>query len=257
MRVHAISDVHVDYPDNLAWVRALSDFDYQQDILILAGDVSDDMGLLAETLEVLKGKFLHLCFIVGNHELWIRGSRFRCSLDKFAAVQALCSSLEVHTDCFRDGELSLVPLYGWYDYSFARPGRHLLRAWRDYRDCAWPDYLGDSATINRHFLALNEHLLTESNATVISYSHFVPRIDLMPDGIPPRKRAVYPVLGSKGLGHQVEMLKSQIHVYGHSHVNRSMQKGATHYVNNAFGYPTEDRIARKQLLCVYPEMESA
>jgi predicted phosphodiesterase len=257
MRVHALSDIHVDYPDNLAWLRALSGSDYQQDILILAGDVSDDMELLAESLQVLKGKFQQLCFIAGNHELWVRDSEFDCSLEKFAAVRELCRSLDVHVDCHRVGGLSLVPLHSWYDYSFAKPDRHLRRAWRDYRACAWPEHLAGSAAINRHFLALNEPLLDESNTTVISYSHFVPRIDLMPERIPLRKRNVYPVLGSNALGQQVAQLRSDVHVYGHSHVNRSMQIGDTHYVNNAFGYPAEDRIARKQLRCVYPEVEPA
>jgi len=257
MRVHALSDIHVDYPDNLAWLRAVSSSDYQEDILILAGDVSDDMELLAEALEVLLGKFRKLCFIPGNHELWVNGSGFECSLTKFAAIQELCLSLDVVIECHREGGLSLVPLHGWYDYSFAKPDRHLRRAWRDYRACAWPNHLEGSEEINRHFLELNNAVLEESNTTVISYSHFVPRIDLMPERIPLHKRNVYPVLGSTALGRQVERLQPHIHVYGHSHVNQSKKIGSTHYVNNAFGYPSETRIASKQMRCVFPSMDPA
>ncbi len=127
MRVHAISDIHVDYPENLAWLRALSGADYQNDILILAGDVSDDLARLAETFEVLLRKFRRLCFIPGNHEFWIRNSPLDCSLEKFAAVRSLCRSMDVVVDLYRERGLSLVPLLGWYDYSFALPDRHLRR----------------------------------------------------------------------------------------------------------------------------------
>ncbi|MCB1672283.1 MAG: metallophosphoesterase [Pseudomonadales bacterium] len=251
MRVHAISDIHVDYPDNLAWLRMLSSVDYRDDILILAGDVSEDMDLLAETFLLLLGKFRRLCFIPGNHELWVRNSDHHCSLEKFAAVRSLCRSLGVEIDLYREAGLSVVPLHGWYDYSFASPDRHLRRGWRDYQACAWPQELDSSAKINQHFLARNTGLLCESNKTVISYSHFVPSIELMPQSIPDRKRILYPVLGSTGLGEQVTQLKPDIHIYGHSHVNQSRIVEGIRYVNNAFGYPSETRIAGKQLLCVF------
>ena len=251
MRIHAISDIHVDYPDNLVWLRNLSNSEYRDDILILAGDVSDDMGLLAEVFQLLQDKFHRVCFVPGNHELWVSNSTFSCSMEKLAAVHALCRQLGIVIDVYRTGGLSLVPLHGWYDYSFAEPGRHLRRGWRDYRACAWPEELDSCAKINSHFLDRNEPLLAESNETVISYSHFVPRIDLMPKGIPDRKRFLYPVLGSNRLGQQVARLKPRIHVYGHSHVNQAKTLGGIEYVNNAFGYPSETRISDKRLRCVF------
>ncbi len=253
MRVHAISDIHVDYPDNLAWLQRLSASDYQADILVLAGDVSDDMGLLEDTLQILLGKFHRVCFVPGNHELWVTRCTFNCSLEKFAAIRSLCRSLGVRVDRYRHGQVSLVPLYGWYDYSFANPGRHLRRGWRDYRACRWPDGLSGSKEVNRHFLEYNLEVLNESNQTVISYSHFVPRIDLMSSRIPLRKRYIYPVLGSRGLGEQVAQLKPDIHIYGHSHVNQSRYLDGTRYINNAYGYPSETRISNKQLCCVYTD----
>ena len=43
MRVFAVSDIHVDYAENLAWVLSLDHREYANDILILAGDVTDQM----------------------------------------------------------------------------------------------------------------------------------------------------------------------------------------------------------------------
>ena len=80
---------------------------------------------------------------------------------------------------------------------------------------------------------------------------FLPRIDLIPDIVPKERRIIDPVLGSKSLGNQVKSLQPDIHVYGHSHINRRVEFDGTQFVNNAYGYPTEARITRKQLICVY------
>ena len=45
-RIFAISDIHVDIPENLHFVESWSASDYQQDVLIVAGDVTDNMTLL-------------------------------------------------------------------------------------------------------------------------------------------------------------------------------------------------------------------
>jgi Icc-related predicted phosphoesterase len=101
------------------------------------------------------------------------------------------------------------------------------------------------------FTALNLPLTRPPDNTVISFSHFLPRIDVMPHYIPERHRIVYPVLGSDALEQQVRLLRSNIHVYGHSHVNRHIEIDGVTYINNAFGYPSETRIAAKRLLCIY------
>ena len=73
----------------------------------------------------------------------------------------------------------------------------------------------------------------------------------MPAGIPVKRRNVYPVLGSEALGVQVKQLSPMIHVYGHSHVNQDIELDGIRYVNNAFAYPSESQISRKQLKCIY------
>lgn len=251
MRVFALSDLHADYPENLAWAMNVSDSDYRDDVLILAGDVSDKLELLAQVFASLRKKFKDVLFVPGNHELWVQHDETDCSLEKFDLISALCDSEGIRHDVYHCGEVSFVPMYSWYDFSFGEPDRHLRRAWRDFKACAWPAHLADSAAINEHFLALNEPVLSTRNDVVISYSHFLPRIDVMSSRIPQERRRVYPVLGSAGLGRQVGKLQPDIHVYGHSHVNQSIELDSIRFVNNAFAYPNEQRIARKALHCVY------
>ena len=251
MRVFAVSDIHVDYEENLAWILSLDDKEYANDILILAGDVTDKMPLLEQVFVSLAASFRAVLFVPGNHELWLREDDFDCSLNKFEAIIELCKSCGVHADVFELPDISFVPLYSWYDFSFGEPDRHLRRAWRDFRACSWPEHLAESQDVSEYFLKLNIPKLSISNKTLISFSHFLPRIDVMPVGVPIKRRNVYPVLGSEALGLQVKQLNSTIHVYGHSHVNQAIDLDDIHYVNNAFAYPSESYIARKQLKCIF------
>lgn len=256
MRVFAVSDIHVDYEENLAWVTGLAAGEYSEDILILAGDVSDKMKLLEQVFNSLQKIFRAVLFVPGNHELWVQDEDFDCSLDKFKAIASLCTSCGIHTGVYEQGDISFVPLYSWYDFSFAEPDRYLKRAWRDFRACSWPTHMQESHEISAYFLSLNVPQLDIENTTVISFSHFLPRIDVMPDSIPMEKRNVYAVLGSENLGKQVKQLNPDIHVYGHSHVNQSIVLDNIRYINNAFAYPREARISRKQLHCIYESGQS-
>lgn len=251
MRVFAVSDIHVDYVENLTWILGLEQEEYANDILILAGDVTDRMSLLEQVFNVLAISFKAVLFVPGNHELWVQGEDFDCSLRKFEAIVELCKFCGIHTDVFELDAISFVPLYSWYDFSFGAPDRHLRRAWRDFRACSWPEHLAASQDVAEYFLELNMPKLTTKNQTVISFSHFLPRIDVMPVQIPMKRRNVYPVLGSEALGEQVKQLNPKIHVYGHSHVNQAIDLDGIHYVNNAFAYPSETNIASKHLKCIY------
>jgi Icc-related predicted phosphoesterase len=253
MRVFAVSDIHVDYEENLQWILNLDQQRYSDDILILAGDVSDKLALLGTVFDSLCSCFKAVLFVPGNHELWVQDDNFDCSLAKFEAIVALCAATGVHTEVYEESSLRFVPLFSWYDFSFGEPGRHLRRAWRDFRACAWPDHMQESRDVSEHFLSLNVPRLVASDKKIISYSHFLPRIDVMPKRIPENRRNVYPVLGSEGLGAQVTQLGPMIHVYGHSHVNQSIELDNIRFVNNAFAYPSESRISRKRLHCIYEE----
>lgn len=72
MRVHAVSDIHVDYPQNLKWVLGIDRYEYQADVLLLAGDVSEDLMLLERVLRGCAERFAKVVFVPGNHDLWVR-----------------------------------------------------------------------------------------------------------------------------------------------------------------------------------------
>jgi predicted phosphodiesterase len=251
MRIYALSDIHVDYEANARWVNSLSTSEHLDDVLILAGDVSDSLKKLDWCLNAFVRRFFKVLFVPGNHDLWvIRDERRINSLEKFQRVRAIVEQCGASIDVFCKDNISIVPLLGWYDYSFGAPGEELERIWMDYNACRWPAGW-DPCDITAYFLNMNCCARPPAGNMTISFSHFLPRIDLMPWYIPLNRRILYPVLGTTLLETQVRELGSAIHIYGHSHVNRNVNVDGTVYINNAFGYPHEAHIADQCLKCVH------
>ena len=251
MRVYALSDIHVDYGVNAKWVADVSVTDYRDDVLILAGDVTDALRLLGWCLTILSTRFRKVLFVPGNHDLWVvRDGREKTSLQKFQEVSAVVKDSGASMQPFHEHGVSIFPLLGWYDYSFGEPSEELTSIWMDYHACRWPSGFKERE-ITAHFAAFNDkHIATVGNK-VITFSHFLPRIDVMPRLIPEDKQRLYPVLGTIQLERQLRRLNPSIHVYGHSHVNRRITIDRVSYINNAFGYPRETWIASKRLLCIH------
>jgi predicted phosphodiesterase len=256
MRVFATSDLHIDYSINARWVSSLSATDYTEDILVLAGDVADTLPLLAWGLKSLAGKFRQVLFVPGNHDIWVmREPNQQKSLDKFRTVCGVAEDCGVSMRPFHCGTLSIVPLLAWYDYSFGSPQEELHRMWLDYDACAWPESF-EVGDITAFFLELNRPVLGTHNRSVISFSHFLPRIDVMPSFIPESKRILYPVLGTSRLEQHVRQLQPWMHVYGHSHVNQQVVLDGIAYLNNAFGYPSETWTSKSLVQLTELDMDS-
>lgn len=254
MRIFALSDIHVDYEANARWVAGLSEADYRDDLLILAGDLTDRLSLLAWCLEAFAKRFRKVLFVPGNHDIWvIRDDRAKQSLQKFDEVRAAAENSGVSLDPYREPGLAILPILGWYDYSFGQPDEDLRAMWMDFRACRWPPGY-DAARIAEHFDAANDIHRAPTpgpDDLIVTFSHFLPRIDVMPWYVPPTSRMLFPILGSDRIERQLRRAGSRLHVYGHSHVNRDVVLDDVRYVNNAFGYPGETWIAAKRLLCIH------
>lgn len=249
-RIFALSDVHVDYEVNARWVQNLSREDYRNDLLILAGDITHRLPDLASCLSAFVARFAKVLFVPGNHELWVAGDRSeRTSLEKYADVVTVAEQSGVWMRPYSHGDVLIAPLLGWYDYSFGQPSDELLHIWSDFHACRWPAGF-QPEDVAAHFTKLNNTLSVQGAARVITFSHFMPRIDLLPSYVSSNHRVLDPVLGSTRLERQLRALGSSMHVYGHSHINRRIEMDGVTYINNAFGYPGEERIAARGLLCI-------
>lgn len=243
----------MDFEENYHWIESLSLCDYQNDLLILAGDVTDTIPLLEQTLAILKQRFGEVCFVPGNHDLWVLRNNLTHSLEKLQLIKNIAANRGIRMEPLSLPGCTIIPLLGWYDYSFGRPGPEMYAMWNDFITCKWPNDM-DESNITNHFIAMNQQavqLHRNSNHVIISFSHFLPRIDIMPPYIPLVHRALYPVFGTTLLERQIRELGSNLHIYGHSHVNNQVKINNTLYLNNAFGYPHERDIADKALKCVF------
>ena len=242
MRILAISDLHTDFRENMLLVEQLSDVTYQRDILIAAGDISDRIDTLKATLALLRAKFMKIFYVPGNHELWVRKER-QTSVEKFFSVLALCETLDIQTSPAKVDAVWIVPLFSWYEPQFDADNsadNDSLGGWADFYLCKWPAAIGQVCDF---FLNMNEPHLLSYDGPVISFSHFLPRRDLLPAVERLRFKGLPKVAGCAALDQQIRSLKSGVHVFGHSHISCDRVIDGVRYIQNPLRYPRERTTA--------------
>ncbi|XP_013411819.1 LOW QUALITY PROTEIN: uncharacterized protein LOC106174703 [Lingula anatina] len=277
-KLYAISDLHVDYHDNWDIIGKWHKEKYGSHCLLLAGDVSDNINLLEKTLRLLKEKFFRVFFVPGNHDLWIRKrSSTSDSIDKFHQILDLCKTVGVLTypEKIAD-QFWVVPLFSWYttpeenveDSLYVRPTQFVENTeksnqiWMDNHLCKWPKL--DLKSRSEYFTNINKERVDRTyDAPVISFSHFLPRKDLIkPDAseewlcqqerlslglspiIPPAEGGAVGFnftryAGCTTLESQIRKLASVLHVHGHQHRNRDRVIDGVRYVSHCLGYTRE------------------
>lgn len=129
-RLLAVSDLHVGIADNRPVADRLHPSG-DEDWLIVAGDVAEEAEEVERALELLAGRFAHVVWTPGNHELWtvdkdpvrLRGQ------ERYEHLVKVCRELGVTTpeDPYPhwqgdDGPVAVAPVFLLYDYSFRVPG---------------------------------------------------------------------------------------------------------------------------------------
>jgi predicted phosphodiesterase len=238
MRILAISDLHTDFRENKLLLEQLPDLAYQRDILIAAGDISDQLDTLKSTLALLRAKFLKVFYVPGNHELWVRRGG-HTSVEKFFTVLALCEKLDIQTGPEKVGGIWIVPLFSWYEPQFDADesgDADDLNGWADFYLCKWP--VGISQVCD-FFLQMNTPRLRSYDGLVISFSHFLPRRDLLPATEQLKFKGLPKVAGCAALDKQIRHLQSRVHVFGHSHISCDRVIEGVRYIQNPLRYPRE------------------
>ncbi|CAK0842279.1 unnamed protein product [Prorocentrum cordatum] len=227
----SISDVHFDHKCNEEWAHSIDDFRFQEDVLIVAGNVCDSRNALVKGLTTLRAKFRRVFYVPGNHETWIHPSettRYPDSLAKLLAIMETCDELDV--DVFPAAiahDVFIVPLLSWYSAEF------------DYEDpypsldgvdkySKWP--LDPDTQLWKYMLKMNEaHFGHPYHGTVITFSHFLPRRDLPFKSHGDAAKST----GCTQLDDQIRRFsaRKRIHVYGHSPQSFHALKDDIWYVN--------------------------
>jgi len=239
MRIFSISDLHVDFKDNWHWVEALSLLDFSQDTLLVAGDIAHDLGRVEMALAALRARFSRVFFVPGNHELWVAGEQGD-SIDKFERLLALCVECGVETRPNSVGNQRIVPLFSWYNADFDSEGQGdagALASWGDFRFCRWP---GEIESLDHYFSRRNDPPVC-TDVQTISFSHFLPRRELLPPVENLRFKGLPKVAGSVLLDEQIRAAGADIHIFGHSHIPCDKMIDGVRYIQQPLAYPKERR----------------
>ena len=97
MKVYTVSDIHVDHKENLRKITAISTIDYQNDILIVAGDISSRLDRVKQVFSLFKERFREVLFVPGNHDLWVRDKSADNSIEKFNLTMETAAGMGVLT----------------------------------------------------------------------------------------------------------------------------------------------------------------
>ena len=261
-RLFAISDVHSDHAENLKWLReTFSGGAFARDGLILAGDISSKMAVIRETLDLCAASFEHVSFVVGNHDLWReRDEPFGDSLEKRRAILDHCRKLGIHTRPAHFCGCVVAPVESWHHQSWDTEPE--VTGWTglpkaeqcmsDYYRCTFPDLDMMTDQVADYFDALNDSGGLDGaiadlrgahpGSPLVTFSHFVPRIDLVPEKrflyVPALNKAV----GSRPLGDRIGRLAPEAHVFGHTHFGWDATLDGTRYLQACLAYPSERTV---------------
>jgi predicted phosphodiesterase len=236
MRIFAVSDLHTDFAENRRRLQQVSSTSYLQDALVVAGDIADDLRIIDWTLRKLRSRFGQVFYVPGNHELWVHGEEYD-SVEKFRQVLHLCDEIGIHTRPARVGKNWIVPLFSWYESDYDRQGEadaSSLEGWADFYFCKWA---AGMESVSEYFLKLNESRIKEYDGPVITFSHFLPRRELLPAVERLNFKGLPLVAGTLALDRQIRLLNAVIHVFGHSHIDFDQVIEGVRYVHHAFDYP--------------------
>mmetsp|Transcript_98552 Transcript_98552/g.279280 ORF Transcript_98552/g.279280 Transcript_98552/m.279280 type:complete len:1199 (+) Transcript_98552:93-3689(+) len=235
-KVHTISDVFFDHRPNEEWIHSIDNKEFQEDVLIVPGNIADTLWTLHRALKTLKSKFRRVFYVPGSRDVWmnpgeIRLSRFPDSLAKFLAILDVCEELEVDTFPAAVAQgLYIVPLFSWYNAEFDRRSRPDPNNGLD-QQCVWP--LDNQKELWKYMLKLNEERVgRQYRGTVLTFSHFLP-LSALPYN---NEGKAGQAMGCEDIEDQIRMVKSTMHIYGHSTVRTTEEYGKVLFVNHYHGY---------------------
>lgn len=236
---------------------------FRNDAIIVAGDISHDMGIIETTLTLMKEAFGFVFHVCGNHECWVAPrtdtvhvralcdarARFaqrvltraahvaQHAYHKMLEIQQLCVKIGVYTHAVVfDEEVAVVPMLSWYEPQFAGRSQRVAMEGFDMA-CRWPENDYDVTTA---LLALNDAAFAKLRGLrrrrTVTFSHFLPRPELY-YGWP----ALAEVMGSSRIDKALRGVESAAHVFGHSHLNVDRVIDGVRYVQHALGSEAHQR----------------
>jgi len=263
LKIAAISDLHV-LPDgsdrNLLESIKRRVEDLEPDVFVIAGDISDRLDVLSDSLSQLKVDSCTNLYVAGNHDIWFEDGKSPSSLEKYSKhMNEICSTngfIHLPNQHFISGNIAFVGSIGWYDYSFRRveleiPMEHYEQ--KEHQGAVWYDlfkidwgYSDIEVTdlFNRK-LEYDLSTLPESITKVVYVSHHLPfrELTIYKDRLPWDFHSAF--MGAQSTSRILEKDgRVVLSISGHSHIRNITSIGEITALSVPLGYgrPSLDKL---------------
>lgn len=254
MNLYAISDLHIANKINKEALSNLKTFN--NDWLILAGDIGETIDHLEFTLTTLKNKFKQIIWAPGNHDLWTYPLQVGQSEgeDKYNCLVEICRKYDVATpeDEFLKFKLNskqfvIAPTFTLYDYSF---GPNIV----PYTKII--DWAADSGVICTDEYLLKTYPYNSIKEWCQKRCEFTElRLSKIPKNIPIIIVNHFPIIaehartyhfprfsiwcGTKRTENWLKNYNIKIVIYGHMHIRSTKRKNGVRFEEVSLGYPKD------------------
>ena len=272
MKICVISDLHI---DSNRWDWHLLDPVKEADVLVVAGDISNDIWVNCNWLKNARSMFNQVIYVAGNHDFYNLGFQqtrlYDPNQEHLWPYPSNVPEIIHHYDrwCSQEGihflhrqsvtidSVTFIGATGWHDYTAGTPYTQemQIQAWYDCLNDTvikrgenpTPNHLNPFDAGQKDVQSIMSNLEYAEDCSVV-ITHHVPHKDLCWQK--PHDR-YWTLLHGSFANRSMEKIKNskiKYWIYGHTH-NRSMKdiNGIT-YVCNARGYPNENRDWQPVLL---------
>ena len=216
-------------------------------ILVIAGDISEDIDMIRKTLEVLNNYYEKIIYVVGNHEYYIPNMLwYKSSMGEsfnYKSINKIYKLFEICNDCgviLLDHNNSNHGIYRYNDFLIA--GDTLWYKPKNILDWVYYYPMQSDSMFIMSELSKRDKIIKLHDDSMKWYDE-LPRVDLMISHIPPLKNS-----NNGCYYNDIDVYKANTWIYGHDHKERDIINNGVRFVSNPWGYESKDFKIKKLTL---------
>lgn len=245
MKIYFINDLHWDFwkKQKYSLEKFFDEFFLPADTCCIAGDIGNDYEHSIEIMKYLNGKYAHVVYTMGNHDLGIfKKDRYKLNLqktiDKKLAFQRIMSN-QLDGTVLKIDNVSFGGSCGTCDWSwsfknFETSDEDFLIRWQNWFDCKWWRVDSSSPWVILDWeMKKLQHV--SSLKPKVFVTHFQPLSCPTPEMFNKDIMTGLFIFDDSTLNLQ----PGTIYHFGHTHSKLKLEQNGILYLNNCVGYPEE------------------